>query len=162
MPDITQKKREQIAQMWNARGKGLISHMELEIEEVSTEGVKVRMPFNPDFCADRDQTLLHGGILTALLDSDSEITNSRFPESDCVDCAEGESEWVQSLYRNGVHLVSAPGSITRIRMICDQNWWDYPLSEDMTLASPKDPQTCKLHVRGRKDRPVTISEIWLR
>ena len=69
MSDITQKKMEQIAQMWNARGKGLISHMELEIEEVSTEGVKVRMPFNPDFCADRDQTLLHGGILTALLDS---------------------------------------------------------------------------------------------
>jgi uncharacterized protein (TIGR00369 family) len=27
------------------------------------------MPFNPDFCVDRDQTLLHGGILTALLDS---------------------------------------------------------------------------------------------
>ncbi|MBC7192020.1 PaaI family thioesterase [Marinobacter sp.] len=69
MSDITQKKREQIAQMWNARGKGLISHMELEIEEVSTEGVKVRMPFNPDFCVDREQTLLHGGILTALLDS---------------------------------------------------------------------------------------------
>ena len=69
MPDITQKKREQIAQMWNARGKGLITHMALEIEEVSTEGVLVRMPFNPDFCVDHDQTLIHGGILTALLDS---------------------------------------------------------------------------------------------
>ncbi|GGE79752.1 MULTISPECIES: PaaI family thioesterase [Pseudomonadota] len=69
MSDITQKKMEQIAQMWNARGKGLITHMGLEIEEVSIEGVRVRMPFNPDFCVDRDQTLLHGGILTALLDS---------------------------------------------------------------------------------------------
>ena len=69
MSDITQKKMEQIAQMWNARGKGLITHMALEIEEVSTEGVQVRMPFNPDFCVDVDQTLLHGGILTALLDS---------------------------------------------------------------------------------------------
>ena len=27
------------------------------------------MPFNPEFCVDSDQTLLHGGILTALLDS---------------------------------------------------------------------------------------------
>lgn len=69
MSDITQKKMEQIAQMWNARGKGLITHMALEIEEVSTEGVRVRMPFNPDFCVDAEQSLLHGGILTALLDS---------------------------------------------------------------------------------------------
>ena len=45
MSDITQKKMEQIAQMWNARGKGLITHMGLEIEEVSIEGVRVRMPF---------------------------------------------------------------------------------------------------------------------
>lgn len=69
MSDITRKKMEQIAQMWNARGKGLITHMALEIEEISTEGVQVRMPFNPDFCVDADRTLLHGGILTALLDS---------------------------------------------------------------------------------------------
>ncbi len=69
MSDITQKKMEQIAQMWNARGKGLITHMALEIEEVSTERVRVRMPFNPDFCVDAEQSLLHGGILTALLDS---------------------------------------------------------------------------------------------
>jgi uncharacterized protein (TIGR00369 family) len=43
--------------------------MALKIEEVSKEGVLVRMPFNPDFCVDRNQTLLHGSILTALLDS---------------------------------------------------------------------------------------------
>ena len=69
MSDITKRKMEQIAQMWNARGKGLIKHMALQIEEVSTEGVRVRMPFNPEFCVDADQTRLHGGILTALLDS---------------------------------------------------------------------------------------------
>ena len=69
MSEITQEKMDQIAQMWNARGKGLITHMALKIEEVSTEAVQVRMPFNPDFCVDADQTLLHGGILTALLDS---------------------------------------------------------------------------------------------
>ena len=69
MSEITQEKMDQIAQMWNARGKGLITHMALKIEEVSTEAVQVRMPFNPDFCVDSDQTLLHGGILTALLDS---------------------------------------------------------------------------------------------
>ena len=69
MADISREYMEQIAQMWNARGKGLITHMALEIEKVSSEGVRVRMPFNPDFCVDKDQTLLHGGILTALLDS---------------------------------------------------------------------------------------------
>lgn len=69
MADITKEKMEQIAQVWNARGKGLITHMALEIEKVSSEGVRVRMPFNTDFCVDADQTLLHGGILTALLDS---------------------------------------------------------------------------------------------
>ncbi|WP_111733638.1 PaaI family thioesterase [Roseovarius amoyensis] len=69
MAEITKQKMEQIAQIWNARGDGLITHMALDIEDVSNEGVQVRMPFNPDFCVDSDQTLLHGGILTALLDS---------------------------------------------------------------------------------------------
>ncbi len=69
MPEMTRERMDYIARMWNARGKGLVTHMALEIEEVSTEGVRVRMPFNPDFCVDAEQTLLHGGILTALLDS---------------------------------------------------------------------------------------------
>ena len=69
MTGIPQQKMDQIAQLWNARDKGLITHMALDIQKVSAEGVLVRMPFNPDFCVDRDQTLLHGGILTALLDS---------------------------------------------------------------------------------------------
>ena len=63
MADISREYMEQIAQMWNARGKGLITHMALEIEKVSSEGVRVRMPFNPDFCVDKDQTLLHGCLL---------------------------------------------------------------------------------------------------
>lgn len=69
MAEPTQEKMDQIARLWNARGTGLITHMALKIEEVSPEGVLVRMPFNPDFCVDSAQTLLHGGILTALLDS---------------------------------------------------------------------------------------------
>ena len=69
MSGMTQQEMERIAQLWNARGTGLITHMALDIEEISSEGVRVRMPFNPDFCVDSDRTLLHGGILTALLDS---------------------------------------------------------------------------------------------
>ncbi|WP_026758453.1 PaaI family thioesterase [Sediminimonas qiaohouensis] len=69
MAEVTKQEMAQIARLWNARGKGLITHMALDIEDVSRDGVRVRMPFNPDFCIDEDQTLLHGGILTALLDS---------------------------------------------------------------------------------------------
>jgi len=69
MSEISKRKMEQIALRWNTRGGGLVAHMALVIEDVSTEGVRVRMPFNPDFCVDVDQTRLHGGILTALLDS---------------------------------------------------------------------------------------------
>lgn len=64
-----QKKLHQIARMWNSRGRGLIAEMNLKIEKVAIDGVLVRMPFNPSFCADEDRTLLHGGVLTALLDS---------------------------------------------------------------------------------------------
>ncbi len=63
------KKLDQIARMWNHRGLGLISEMNLKIEKVATDGVLVRMPYNPSFCADEDGNLLHGGVLTALLDS---------------------------------------------------------------------------------------------
>ena len=69
MAGIEKAKMEQLARLWNSRGKGLITHMALQIEDVSNSGVRVRMPFNPDFSVDQDQTLLHGGILTALLDS---------------------------------------------------------------------------------------------
>lgn len=63
------KNLEQFAQTWNGRSVGLITEMGLKIEKVSAEGVLVRMPFNPAFCIDREETLLHGGVLTALLDS---------------------------------------------------------------------------------------------
>jgi len=60
---------EKFAKIWNSREYGLISHMNLAVEEVGRDGVLVRMPFNPDFCIDAEQTLLHGGVLTALMDS---------------------------------------------------------------------------------------------
>lgn len=69
MTQPDQKKILQIAKMWNHRGRGLITEMDLKIEKVAIDGVLVRMPFNPSFCADADRTLLHGGVLTALLDS---------------------------------------------------------------------------------------------
>jgi uncharacterized protein (TIGR00369 family) len=69
MTQPDQKKILQIAKMWNHRGRGLITEMGLKIEKVALDGVLVRMPFNPSFCADEEKTLLHGGVLTALLDS---------------------------------------------------------------------------------------------
>ncbi len=69
MTQRDQKKILQIAKMWNHRGRGLITEMGLKIEKVALDGVLVRMPFNPSFCADEEKTLLHGGVLTALLDS---------------------------------------------------------------------------------------------
>ena len=69
MTQRDQKKILQIAKMWNHRGRGLITEMDLNIEKVAIDGVLVRMPFNPSFCADEEKTLLHGGVLTALLDS---------------------------------------------------------------------------------------------
>lgn len=64
-----QTRLDEIATAWNRRARGLISEMNLKIEKVAADGVLVRMPFNPSFCADEEETLLHGGILTALLDS---------------------------------------------------------------------------------------------
>jgi uncharacterized protein (TIGR00369 family) len=64
-----QRNLAQIAKMWNHRGRGLITEMNLKIEKVAIDGVLVRMPFNPSFCTDEEKTLLHGGVLTALLDS---------------------------------------------------------------------------------------------
>ncbi len=69
MTSVSKERLETVAELWNARGRGLISEMDLKLEHLATDGVRVRMPFNPDFCVDREQTLLHGGILTALLDS---------------------------------------------------------------------------------------------
>lgn len=66
---------ERIARVWNNRAQGLIGHMRLEIESPRRDGVRIRMPFNPDFCSDEEQTMLHGGILTALLDSAFGLAN---------------------------------------------------------------------------------------
>ncbi|MBV1865690.1 MAG: PaaI family thioesterase [Rhodobacteraceae bacterium] len=61
--------------MWNSRAKGLIREMKLEIEKADLKGVQIRMPFNPDFCLDEEGTMLHGGVLTALLDSAFGLAN---------------------------------------------------------------------------------------
>tara|TARA_R100000687_G_scaffold83183_2_gene85044 strand:+ start:757 stop:1023 length:267 start_codon:yes stop_codon:yes gene_type:complete len=58
-----------IASVWNSRARGLIAEMDLQIERADRKGVQLRMPFNQDFCLDEEKTILHGGILTALLDS---------------------------------------------------------------------------------------------
>ncbi|MBV1896389.1 MAG: PaaI family thioesterase [Rhodobacteraceae bacterium] len=70
-----EEKLEQIASLWNSRGRGLITEMDLKIEKAARDGVRLRMPFNPDFCADDEATLLQGGILTALLDSAFGLAN---------------------------------------------------------------------------------------
>ena len=68
-------KLEKIASIWNSRAHGLIGEMNLKIEKVEESKVVLRMPFNPDFCVDDEGTLLHGGILTALLDSSFGLAN---------------------------------------------------------------------------------------
>lgn len=64
-----------IASVWNSRARGLIAEMDLQIERADRKGVQLRMPFNPDFCLDEEKTILHGGILTALLDSAFGLAN---------------------------------------------------------------------------------------
>jgi len=64
-----------IASVWNSRAKGLIAEMDLKIERADRQGVEIRMPFNPDFCLDEEGTMLHGGVLTALLDSAFGLAN---------------------------------------------------------------------------------------
>ena len=64
-----------IADLWNSRARGLILEMNLKIERADRNGVLLRMPFNPDFCLDEAGTLLHGGVLTALVDSAFGLAN---------------------------------------------------------------------------------------
>ena len=73
--DNTVAKLAQIASIWNDRALGLISQMNLKIEKAEATGVEIRMPFNPKFCVDDEGTMLHGGILTALLDSAFGLAN---------------------------------------------------------------------------------------
>jgi len=72
---IDAKRFASIADLWNARAKGLINEMDLKIEKASRDGVLLRMPHNPDFCLDEEGTLLHGGVLTALIDSAFGLAN---------------------------------------------------------------------------------------
>ena len=76
MNDKTDDERlTMIANLWNSRAKGLILEMDLKIEQADRNGVQLRMPFNPDFCVDEEGTLLHGGVLTALIDSAFGLAN---------------------------------------------------------------------------------------
>ncbi len=63
------------AEVWNKRALGLITEMDLQIERSGLDGVQLRMPYNPEFCVDEEGTMLHGGILTALLDSAFGLAN---------------------------------------------------------------------------------------
>ncbi len=72
---VDKKRFAMVAEIWNSRAKGLIKEMNLEIERADHSGVQLRMPFNPDFCIDEDATLLHGGVLTALIDSAFGLAN---------------------------------------------------------------------------------------
>lgn len=49
--------------------------MDLKIECADRRGVQIRMPFNPVFCLDEEGTILHGGVLTTLLDSAFGLAN---------------------------------------------------------------------------------------
>ena len=69
------EKLAMIARLWVSQAKGLISEMGLVIERADQKGVQLRMPFNPDFCIDEEETVLHGGILTTLLDSTFGLAN---------------------------------------------------------------------------------------
>lgn len=65
---------EEALRWWVSR-PAFIAQLNLGIEKVRQDGVVLRMPFNPDFCADSESTLLHGGMLTALLDSAFGMSN---------------------------------------------------------------------------------------
>ncbi|WP_456385647.1 PaaI family thioesterase [Profundibacter sp.] len=64
-----QERYAKIAKLWSKRSKGLIAEMDIQVEKADPDSVLIRMPHNPDFCLDEEGTLLHGGVLTALLDS---------------------------------------------------------------------------------------------
>jgi uncharacterized protein (TIGR00369 family) len=66
---------ERVARFLSTRRKGLIAAMNLKPERADRHGVVIRMPHNPDFCVDEEGTLLHGGILTALLDTSFGMVN---------------------------------------------------------------------------------------
>ncbi len=53
----------------------MIAEMELKVIKADVNDVLLKMPFNKDFCADAAGELLHGGILTALMDSAFGLAN---------------------------------------------------------------------------------------
>jgi len=59
---------DQIKALWLIRS-GFHGEMNAEIIEADGESVLLRMPFNSSFCVDTEKDLIHGGILTAFMDS---------------------------------------------------------------------------------------------
>ena len=54
--------------LWRQRS-GFHEEMNAKIIQADNNNVLLKMPFNSDFCADTDKELIHGGVLTALIDS---------------------------------------------------------------------------------------------
>ncbi len=75
MTDAPSSKLSGLVALWNSRSKGLMKHMALEIMDAGPKGVTMRMPFNREFCIDEAETLVHGGVLTTLLDSAFGLAN---------------------------------------------------------------------------------------
>ncbi len=59
---------DEIVSHWLQRG-GFFGEMKTSIIEADKKHVLLKMPFNGDFCADPEKKLIHGGVLTALIDS---------------------------------------------------------------------------------------------
>lgn len=64
----TSLKVDEILSLWRQRS-GFHGEMKAKIIEADKNSVLLRMPFNSDFCADTEKELIHGGVLTALIDS---------------------------------------------------------------------------------------------
>ena len=59
---------ENLLSLW-LRRSGFHGEMNAEIIEADKKSVLLKLPFNSDFCADAENELIHGGVLTAFMDS---------------------------------------------------------------------------------------------
>jgi len=59
---------DDLLSLW-LRRSGFHGEMNAEIIEADKKSVLLKLPFNSDFCADAAKELIHGGVLTAFMDS---------------------------------------------------------------------------------------------
>jgi len=59
---------DDLLSLW-LRRSGFHGEMNAEIIEADKKSVLLKLPFNNDFCADAAKELIHGGVLTAFMDS---------------------------------------------------------------------------------------------